>query len=95
MFHPLLNCLAISDSSRNAKVIAKKGVLRDESQVRAQKDATCILLLFQAGTVWCNCWLVRDLNMPFGGFKASGIGREGAKESYEFYTEVKTVCIKM
>ncbi|XP_027046818.1 aldehyde dehydrogenase family 8 member A1-like [Pocillopora damicornis] len=49
----------------------------------------------QAGTVWCNCWLVRDLNMPFGGFKASGIGREGAKESYEFYTEVKTVCVKM
>ncbi|KAJ7369743.1 Aldehyde dehydrogenase 8 member A1 [Desmophyllum pertusum] len=43
----------------------------------------------QAGTVWCNCWLVRDLNMPFGGVKASGIGREGAKESYEFYTEVK------
>ncbi|CAH3158301.1 unnamed protein product [Pocillopora meandrina] len=49
----------------------------------------------QAGTVWCNCWLVRDLNMPFGGFKASGVGREGAKESYEFYTEVKTVCVKM
>lgn len=49
----------------------------------------------QAGTVWCNCWLVRDLNMPFGGVKASGIGREGAKESYEFYTEVKTVCVKM
>ena len=53
------------------------------------------LLLFQAGTVWCNCWLVRDLNMPFGGVKASGIGREGAKESYEFYTEAKTICIKM
>lgn len=49
----------------------------------------------QAGTVWCNCWLVRDLNMPFGGVKASGIGREGATESYEFYTEAKTVCIKM
>lgn len=49
----------------------------------------------QAGTVWCNCWLVRDLNMPFGGFKASGIGREGATESYEFYTEAKTICIKM
>ncbi|XP_044181171.1 2-aminomuconic semialdehyde dehydrogenase-like isoform X1 [Acropora millepora] len=49
----------------------------------------------QAGTVWCNCWLVRDLNMPFGGFKASGIGRDGAKDSYEFYTEAKTICIKM
>ena len=71
----------------------QKGVLRDESQLRDQR--TLFELLFQAGTVWCNCWLVRDLNMPFGGFKASGIGREGAKESYEFYTEVKTVCIKM
>lgn len=49
----------------------------------------------QAGTVWCNCWLVRDLNMPFGGFKASGVGREGAKDSYEFFTEAKTICIKM
>lgn len=49
----------------------------------------------EAGTVWCNCWLIRDLNMPFGGFKQSGIGREGYKDSLEFYTEVKTVCVKI
>ncbi|XP_053880234.1 2-aminomuconic semialdehyde dehydrogenase isoform X2 [Malaclemys terrapin pileata] len=48
----------------------------------------------QAGLVWTNCWLVRELNLPFGGMKASGIGREGAKESYEFFTEVKTITIK-
>lgn len=48
----------------------------------------------QSGLVWTNCWLVRDLNLPFGGMKASGIGREGAKDSYEFFTEVKTVTIK-
>ncbi|XP_069831083.1 2-aminomuconic semialdehyde dehydrogenase isoform X2 [Dendropsophus ebraccatus] len=48
----------------------------------------------QAGLVWTNCWLVRDLNLPFGGMKASGLGREGAKDSYEFFTEVKTVTIK-
>lgn len=48
----------------------------------------------QVGTVWVNCWLVRDLNMPFGGAKMSGVGREGLKDSLEFYTEVKTVCIK-
>src|SRR5690606_11214030 len=34
----------------------------------------------QAGTVWGNCWLVRNLNMPFGGVKQSGIGREGTQE---------------
>eukprot|EP00794_Sanderia_malayensis_P011433 gene11433-12626_t len=48
----------------------------------------------EVGTIWCNCWLVRDLNMPFGGFKQSGIGREGFKDSLEFYTEVKTICVK-
>ncbi|XP_015669374.1 2-aminomuconic semialdehyde dehydrogenase isoform X3 [Protobothrops mucrosquamatus] len=48
----------------------------------------------QSGLVWTNCWLIRDLNLPFGGMKASGIGREGAKDSYEFFTEVKTVTIK-
>nr|XP_014352047.1 PREDICTED: aldehyde dehydrogenase family 8 member A1 [Latimeria chalumnae] len=48
----------------------------------------------QCGLVWTNCWLIRDLNMPFGGMKASGIGREGAKESYEFFTEVKTITVK-
>ncbi|KAK3578193.1 hypothetical protein CHS0354_015244 [Potamilus streckersoni] len=47
------------------------------------------------GTVWANCWLVRDLNMPFGGMKDSGIGREGANDSVEFFTEQKTICIKL
>ncbi|XP_015267744.1 PREDICTED: aldehyde dehydrogenase family 8 member A1 isoform X2 [Gekko japonicus] len=48
----------------------------------------------QCGLVWTNCWLIRDLNLPFGGIKASGIGREGAKDSYEFFTESKTITIK-
>ena len=48
----------------------------------------------QAGTVWTNCWMIRDLNMPFGGMKASGLGREGAKESIEYYTEAKCICVK-
>jgi aminomuconate-semialdehyde/2-hydroxymuconate-6-semialdehyde dehydrogenase len=29
------------------------------------------------GLVWVNCWLLRDLRVPFGGSKASGLGREG------------------
>ena len=49
---------------------------------------------FQVGTVWVNCSFMRDLNVPFGGAKMSGVGREGLKDSLEFYTEVKTVCIK-
>ncbi|KAJ1534921.1 Aldehyde dehydrogenase 8 member A1, partial [Nowakowskiella sp. JEL0078] len=41
------------------------------------------------GTVWVNCWMVRDLNMPFGGTKKSGLGREGGKYSREFFCEEK------
>ncbi|CEF68719.1 Aldehyde dehydrogenase family 8 member A1 [Strongyloides ratti] len=48
----------------------------------------------RVGTCWLNCWLVRDLNMPFGGTKESGIGREGAEDSIHFYTEQKTICLK-
>jgi acyl-CoA reductase-like NAD-dependent aldehyde dehydrogenase len=46
------------------------------------------------GTVWVNTWMQRDLNVPFGGMKASGQGREGRTCSEEFFTESKTVCIK-
>jgi len=45
------------------------------------------------GTVWVNCWLVRDLRVPFGGMKASGVGREGGEEALQFFTEPKNVCI--
>jgi aminomuconate-semialdehyde/2-hydroxymuconate-6-semialdehyde dehydrogenase len=46
-----------------------------------------------AGTVWVNCWLVRDLRVPFGGMKASGVGREGGDEALRFFTEPKNICI--
>ena len=45
------------------------------------------------GTVWINCWLVRDLRVPFGGMKQSGVGREGGEEALRFFTEPKNVCI--
>jgi aminomuconate-semialdehyde/2-hydroxymuconate-6-semialdehyde dehydrogenase len=45
------------------------------------------------GTVWVNCWLVRDLRVPFGGMKASGVGREGGIEALHFFTEAKNICI--
>ena len=48
----------------------------------------------QAGIVWVNTWMLRDLRTPFGGVKASGIGREGGFEALRFFTEVKNVCIK-
>jgi aminomuconate-semialdehyde/2-hydroxymuconate-6-semialdehyde dehydrogenase len=49
----------------------------------------------QNGTVWVNCWLVRDLRVPFGGMKSSGVGREGGEEAIRFFTEPKNVCIRV
>jgi aminomuconate-semialdehyde/2-hydroxymuconate-6-semialdehyde dehydrogenase len=48
----------------------------------------------QSGIVWINAWLVRDLRTPFGGVKASGVGREGGWEALRFFTEPKNVFIK-
>ncbi|MCA8959240.1 MAG: aldehyde dehydrogenase family protein, partial [Planctomycetes bacterium] len=47
-----------------------------------------------SGTVWINTWLLRDLRVPFGGTKQSGVGREGGDEALRFFTEPKNVCIK-
>lgn len=49
----------------------------------------------EAGTVWINCWLLRDLRVPFGGMKASGVEREGGDEALRFFTEPKNVCVKL
>jgi len=48
----------------------------------------------EAGIVWVNTWLMRDLRTPFGGTKDSGVGREGGLEALRFFTEPKNICIK-
>jgi aminomuconate-semialdehyde/2-hydroxymuconate-6-semialdehyde dehydrogenase len=58
---------------------------------RAHRVAVAI----DSGTVWINCWLLRDLRVPFGGMKESGVGREGGFESLHFFTEAKNVCVKL
>ena len=42
-----------------------------------------------AGTIWVNCFFVRDLQAPFGGSRKSGVGREGGSWSFDFYADVK------
>jgi aminomuconate-semialdehyde/2-hydroxymuconate-6-semialdehyde dehydrogenase len=49
----------------------------------------------QTGMVWINTWLLRDLRVPFGGVKDSGVGREGGRWSLEFFTEARNVCVKL
>ncbi|MEH1013606.1 2-hydroxymuconic semialdehyde dehydrogenase [Micromonospora sp. CPCC 206060] len=48
-----------------------------------------------AGIVWVNTWFLRDLRTPFGGVKASGIGREGGVHSLDFYSELTNVCVDL
>ena len=48
----------------------------------------------RTGTMWVNCFFIRDLRAPFGGAKDSGIGREGGKYSEEFFTESKAVVVQ-
>jgi len=47
----------------------------------------------EAGTVWINTHLPSDPNIPFGGFKQSGIGRENGRAAIEAYTETKSIVI--
>ena len=62
-----------------------------ENLSRAHRVAAKI----EAGIVWVNCWLVRDLRTPFGGVKNSGVGREGGFEALKFFTEEKNICIRL
>ena len=48
----------------------------------------------ESGIVWINCWMLRDLRTPFGGWKDSGVGREGGLEALRFFTEPKNVCVR-
>lgn len=66
-------------------------ILWTENLTRAHRMAAKI----QAGIVWVNCWLLRDLRTPFGGVKSSGVGREGGWEALRFFTEAKNICIKL
>lgn len=51
--------------------------------------------LLEAGVIWINSWLIRDLRIPFGGMKHSGVGREGGYDSLNFFTETKNVCFNI
>lgn len=47
-----------------------------------------------AGTLWVNCFFVRDLSAPFGGSRISGIGREGGTHSFDFYCNIKNIAVR-
>ncbi|MER3456998.1 MAG: 5-carboxymethyl-2-hydroxymuconate semialdehyde dehydrogenase [candidate division GAL15 bacterium] len=94
VFGPVVTVLPF-DTEEEAIEIAN-GVPYGLSAVVQTKDvgrAVRVANALEVGTVWVNDFFVRDLRVPFGGMKSSGIGREGAQYSLEFYTEAKTVCL--
>ena len=59
------------------------------------KRAHRVAAKIDSGIVWVNTWLLRDLRTPFGGVKASGLGRDGGFEALEFFTEPQNICIQL
>ncbi|MBK9476403.1 MAG: aldehyde dehydrogenase [Tetrasphaera sp.] len=66
-------------------------MLFTENLSRAHRVASQL----RAGTVWVNCFFIRDLRTPFGGVGDSGVGREGGNFSREFFTEPKAVVMQI
>jgi acyl-CoA reductase-like NAD-dependent aldehyde dehydrogenase len=62
---------------------------------RDVKNAHRAARALQAGTVWVNCYHVVDPNMPFGGWRESGWGREFGRAGVESFTELKSVAFKL
>ncbi len=61
---------------------------------RKEKRAMAIADRVVAGTLWVNCFFVRELAAPFGGARDSGLGREGGSWSFDFYCDVKNVAVR-
>ena len=60
---------------------------------KSHKKSNRVAKNIDAGVIWINCWMIRDLRTPFGGMKDSGLGREGGDNVLRFFTEQKNICI--
>lgn len=80
---------AIELANDNPNGLAAVLLTKDGSRIRRVGEQ------IEAGLVWANCWLVRELGTPFGGMKSSGTGREGGNYSREVFTVVRTLHIPM
>ena len=94
VFGPVLTLQAFTDEDEAVRLANETryglaAVVYTGDPARAERVAGAIT----AGTVWVNCFFVRDLRAPFGGAGESGIGREGGAWSFDFYSDVKNVCI--
>ena len=74
----------------NATKYGLAATLFTGSEARAMRIASAVV----AGTVWVNCFFIRELAAPFGGSKHSGIGREGGTWSFDFYCDIKNIAVR-
>jgi aminomuconate-semialdehyde/2-hydroxymuconate-6-semialdehyde dehydrogenase len=93
VFGPVLTLQAFDDEEHairlaNGTEYGLAATIYTGSESRAERVSGDVV----AGTIWVNCFYVRDLETPFGGSRDSGIGREGGRHSFDFYCDVKTVC---
>jgi betaine-aldehyde dehydrogenase/5-carboxymethyl-2-hydroxymuconic-semialdehyde dehydrogenase len=95
VFGPVLTLQSFRDETEAAELANStqyglSAIIYTASEARAQRLGA----LLRAGTIWVNCFLVRDLTAPFGGAGISGIGREGGDYALDFYSDLKTLQIK-
>ena len=95
VFGPVLTWSTFSDEAEavalaNATRYGLVAMVYTGDPARADRVATAVV----AGTVWVNCYFVRDLVAPFGGAGLSGIGREGGRWSFDFFCDVKNVAVR-
>ncbi len=96
IFGPLVTVTPFADESEvvamaNATDYGLAASIWTRDLTRAHRMAERI----DSGIIWINCWMLRDLRVPFGGMKNSGVGREGGLEALRFFTEPKNVCVKL
>ena len=94
IFGPIVTLQAFNDEDEalalaNATPYGLSASIWTEHLSRAHRLAARV----DAGIVWVNTWMQRDLRTPFGGMKQSGLGREGGADAMRFFTEPKNVCI--
>ncbi len=94
VFGPVLTVQTFGSESEgialaNSTPYGLSGIVYTGSSERAERVGSAM----RAGTVWVNCFLVRDLTAPFGGVGISGIGREGGDYALDFHSDLKTLQI--
>src|SRR5207244_9557042 len=94
VFGPVLTFQTFRDEAEavalaNSTAYGLSAIIYTGSRERAERVGRAV----RAGTVWVNCFLVRDLTAPFGGVGISGIGREGGDYALDFYSDLKTLQI--